>query len=109
MRIYLSLLAAGMTSNLMAYVKYYLVQLPAIVAGYLNPQIHKPTDPTKLNELKTTICALLKDCYSDKLHVMPSARNDLKQSSATRFEALFTSSSLGGGSSNDDASEGCFC
>jgi hypothetical protein len=46
------------------------------VAGYLNLQIHKPTDPTKLNEPKTTIFALLKDCYSDKLHVMPPARND---------------------------------
>ncbi len=27
-----------------------LVQLQAIVAGYLNPQIHKPTDPTNLKE-----------------------------------------------------------
>ncbi len=72
------------------------------MAGYLNPQIHKPTDPTKLNELKTTIRALLKDCYSAKLHVMPSARNDLEQSNATLFEALLASSGLGGGSSNDD-------
>ena len=96
-----SLLAAGIKSKLMAY-KKKLVQLPAIVAGYLNLQIHKPTDPTKLNEPKTTICALLKDCYSDKLHVMPPARNDLEQSSATLFKALFARSSLGGGSSNDD-------
>ena len=52
-----SLLAAGIKSKLMAYEKK-LVQLPAIVAGYLNLQIHKPTDPTKLNEPKTTIFAL---------------------------------------------------
>ncbi len=64
-------MAAGMKSKLMAYEKK-LIQLPAIVAEYLNPQIHKPTDPTNLIELKTTICALLKDRYSDKLHVMPS-------------------------------------
>jgi hypothetical protein len=44
--------------------KKKLVQLPAIVAGYLNPQFHKSTDPTKLKEHKTTIRAVLKDRYS---------------------------------------------
>ena len=33
-------------------------------------------------------CALLKDCYSDKLHVMPSTRNDLEQSNVTPFKAI---------------------
>jgi hypothetical protein len=75
-----------------------MVQLPAIVAGYLNPRIPQPTDPTKLKELKTTICAVLQDCYSDKLHVAPP-HNVLEQSNATLFEALF-SSSEGRGTSN---------
>ncbi len=85
-----SLSVADMKSKLEVYEKK-LVQLPAIVAGYLNPQIHKPTDPTKLKELNTTIRAVLNDRYADKLHVVPP-RNVLEQSNATLFEALFASS-----------------
>jgi hypothetical protein len=88
-----SLSVADMKSKLETYEKK-LVQLPAIVAGYLNPQIHKPTDPMKLKELKMTIRAVFKDRYSDKLHVIPP-RNVLEQSNATLFEALFASSSAG--------------
>ena len=72
-----SLSAADMKAKLKAYEKK-LVQLPAIVAGYLNPQIHKPTDPTKLKELKTTIRAV---------YVVPP-HNVLEQSNATRFLTL---------------------
>ena len=53
-RVHPSLSAAEMKAKLEAYEKK-LVQLPVFVAEYLNLQIHKPTDPTKLKELKTTI------------------------------------------------------
>ena len=73
------------------------------MAGYLNPQIPKPTDPTKLNELKATIRAVLNDRYSDKFcAVPPHDSNALEQSNATLFEALFASRGDGGtrGTSN---------
>jgi hypothetical protein len=46
-----SLSAADMKAKLEVYEKK-LVRLPAIVARYLNPQIHMPTDQTKLKELR---------------------------------------------------------
>jgi hAT family C-terminal dimerisation region len=67
-----SLSSDVMKSKLQMYEKK-LVQLPAIVAGYLNPQVKKPTDPTKLRELKTTIRTILNKRYSDKLlPIVPS-------------------------------------
>jgi hypothetical protein len=65
-----------------------LLQLPAIVAGYLNPQIPKPSDPAKLSKLKETIRTLLNEKYSDKLEAVSSHP---VQSDTTLFEALFAS------------------
>lgn len=65
-----------------------LLQLPAIVAGYLNPQIPKPLDPAKLSKLKETIRTLLNEKYSDKLEAVSSHP---VQSDTTLFEALFAS------------------
>jgi hypothetical protein len=59
-----SLSAVNMKTKLELYEKK-LVQLPAIVAGYLNPQIPKPSDQAKLKELKEIICALLKEHNAD--------------------------------------------
>ena len=92
-----TLSAWGMQSKLEMY-ETKLVQLPAIVAGYLNPQMQKPTDPTKLKELKTTIRAVLKNRYSDKfLDIVPPAS---EQQSNTNLCQVFFSSSCGNGGAN---------
>ena len=72
-----------------------LVQHPAIVAGYLNPQIPKRTDPRKLNNLKLIIRSILNDRYADHLirNVAPPARDGSMEQEATLFEALFARSS----------------
>ena len=64
-----------------------VVQLPAIVAGYLNPQIPKPSDQAKLNELKDIIRALLKEQYADKMESI-EPQPVLDSEDATLFKAL---------------------
>jgi hypothetical protein len=59
-----SLSAVNMKTKLELYEKK-LVQLPAIVAGNLNPQIPKPSDQAKLKELREIIRALRKEHYAD--------------------------------------------
>jgi hypothetical protein len=96
-----SLSADGMKSKLEMY-EQKLVQLPAIVAGYLNPQMQKPTDASKLKELKATIRAVLNDRYSNKIldiAVPPTSEH----SSNTNLCEVFFSSSGGNG-----AHEGCY-
>jgi hypothetical protein len=66
-----SLSASDMKRKLEIYEKK-LVELPAIVAGYLNPQIPKPTDARKLKDLKDTIRLVLKDRYADKMSPLPN-------------------------------------
>ena len=71
-----------------------VVQLPAIVAGYLNPQIPKPSDQAKLNELKDIIRALLKEQYADKMESI-EPRPVLESEDTTLLEALFAGTSRG--------------
>jgi hypothetical protein len=58
-----------MKTNLEQY-QTKLMQLPAIVAGYLNPQIPKPSDREKLQQLKDRICAVLRDYYASSQGVV---------------------------------------
>ena len=83
-----------------------LVQLPAIVAGYQNPQIPKPTDARKLKDLKDMIQLVLKDCYADKMSPLPNRPVSDSLSDTSLFEALFASSADGDAllSANDDVS-----
>ena len=80
-RIHPSLSAADMKAKLEMH-ETKLVQLPALIAGYLNPQIPKATDPTQLKELKLIIRSVLQDRYSDKLQVI-APRPVAEQSNAT--------------------------
>jgi hypothetical protein len=89
-RIHPSLSAADMKAKLEMH-ETKLVQLPALIAGYLNPQIPKATDPTQLKELKLIIRSVLQDRYSDKLQVI-APRPVAEQSNATLFEVLFAGS-----------------
>jgi hypothetical protein len=59
-------LAMNMKAKLELY-QTKLVQLPAIVAGYLNPQIPKPSDCAKLQQLKDRIRAVLREHDADKM------------------------------------------
>ena len=88
-----SLSANNMKTKLELYEKT-LVQLPAIVAGYLNPQIPKPSDQAKLKELKDIIRALLKEQYADKMETV-EPRPAVLESESTLFEALFSGSGRG--------------
>jgi hypothetical protein len=58
--IHASLSAETMKAKLLVY-KEKLVQLPAIVCAYLNPQIPKPTDPVTLSIIKGHIQGVLND------------------------------------------------
>ncbi|KAI2491756.1 hypothetical protein MHU86_22806 [Fragilaria crotonensis] len=77
-----------MKAKLLVY-KEKLVQLPAIVCAYLNPQIPKPTDPVMLSIIKGHIRGVLSDRYADKLKA--DSRSD------TLFEALFANTTRSGG------------
>ena len=89
-----SLSAINMKTKLQFY-ETKLVQLPAIVAGYLNPQIPKVTDPMKLKQLKDTIRELLKEPrYAERMEVLPPS--PAMQSDTTLFRALFASNSGAG-------------
>jgi hypothetical protein len=94
-----SLSASGMKSKLVMYEKK-LVQLPAIVTGYLNPQMQKPTCASKLKELKSIIHAVLNDCYSHKLlDVVPPP--SAPSSNTTNLCEVFFSSCGGGNGAKD--------
>jgi hAT family C-terminal dimerisation region len=89
-----SVSVANMKSKFEAYERK-LVQLPAIVASYLNPQIQKPTDAVKLKDLKATIRTVLKNRYSDKLHAIEPRPGSIPSSKSV-FEVLFSGRSSGG-------------
>jgi hypothetical protein len=82
-----SISAIDMKTKLEMY-ETKLVQLPAIVAGYLNPQIPKPSDPARLRQLKDRIRAVLQEQYADKMQTI-EPRKPILESDATLFEALF--------------------
>ena len=99
-----SLSASDMKRKLEIYEKK-LVQLPAIVARYLNPQIPKPTDARKLKDLKDMIRLVLKDHYADKMSPLPNRPVPDSLSDTSLFEALFASSAGGDAllsANNDD-------
>ena len=88
-----SISATDMKTKLELY-QSKLVQLPAIVAGYLNPQIPKPSDRAKLQQLKERIRAVLKEQYADKMKAYePAGRSSVSESDTSLFEALFAGSS----------------
>jgi hypothetical protein len=89
-----SLSADAMRNKLLFY-QEKLVQLPAIVCDYLNPQIPKPNDPVKLSTMKATIRGVLNDRYADKMEAPAPVRGAGDVQSDTLFEALFASD--GGG------------
>jgi hypothetical protein len=62
----LNLTATRMKSELERY-RSLLVQEPAIMAAYLNPQLPKPTDPIEQAELMLTIRAVLQRRYSGEM------------------------------------------
>lgn len=68
-----SISAIGMKTKLEQY-ETKLVQLPAIVVGYFNPQIPKPSDPAKLRQLKDSIRAVLQEQYADKTQAIEPRR-----------------------------------
>ena len=95
--IHASLLAETMKAKLLVY-KEKLVQLPAIVCAYLNPQIPKPTDPVMLSIIKGHIRGrVLHDQYADKLEALPPVRPASDSRSDTLFEALFANTTRSGG------------
>ena len=87
-----SISAMNMKAKLELY-QTKLVQLPAIVAGYLNPQIPKPSDRAQLQQLKDRIRAVLREHYADKMKVYEPALDSVLESDTTLFEALFAGSS----------------
>jgi hAT family C-terminal dimerisation region len=81
-----------MRSKLMLY-EDKLVQLPAIVCAYLNPQIPKPTDPVTLSIIKNHVRGILNDRYADKMVALPPGRSISGASQPdTLFQALFSAS-----------------
>ena len=71
----------------------YLVQLPAIVAGYLNLQIPKPSDPAKLRQLNERIRAVLQEQYADRMQTIELCEPVL-ESDATLFESLLLQANM---------------
>jgi hAT family C-terminal dimerisation region len=80
-----NLTAAGMKEKLLAYEKI-LVQEPAIVASFLNPQIPKPTDPNKLAQITGVVRAVLQRRYSCQM-AAPTPAN--QEPVDTLFSAMF--------------------
>jgi hypothetical protein len=64
-----------------------LVQEPAIITAYLNPQIPKPTDPVKLKLVVDLVCNFLQCRYSAKV----SSRQSIEQEVAANslFAVMF--------------------
>ncbi|CAM6073745.1 unnamed protein product [Sphagnum tenellum] len=60
------LTTVGMKAKLEKY-KSKLVQEPAIIVLYLNPQIPEPTDPTELKLVVDLVRNLLQRCYSTEV------------------------------------------
>jgi hAT family C-terminal dimerisation region len=91
-----SLSTEAMRTKLLFY-REKLVQLPALVCGYLNPQIPKPTDPARLASLKTIIRAVLTEGYADKMQGPPPSPDvsDSQSGTPSLFQALFANA--GGG------------
>ena len=58
------LTATGMKAKLKQYEKL-LVQEPAIVAAYLNPQLPRPTDPAAMDQITALIRSLIQRWYSN--------------------------------------------
>jgi hAT family C-terminal dimerisation region len=67
--------AAGMKKTLNEYDKL-LMQEPAIVAAYLNPQIQKPTEAAELAGVNALIRELLQSRYSGQMIVHPLGRQE---------------------------------
>jgi hAT family C-terminal dimerisation region len=80
-----NLTAAGMKEKLLAYEKM-LVQEPAIVASFLNPQTPKPTDPKKLAQITGVVCAVLQPLYSGQKAAQTRAN---QEPADTLFSAMF--------------------
>jgi hypothetical protein len=80
------LTAVRMKAKLEKY-KSKLVQEPAIIATYLNPQIPKPTDPAELKLVVDLVCNSLQRRYSAKV----SSRQSIEQEVAGNllFTAMF--------------------
>ena len=83
-----SLSVINMKTRLVLY-EEKIVQLPAIVAGYLNPQVPKPSDQGKLEGLKGIIRTLLKEQYADKMECAPTCT---AESDRTLFNCFFPDS-----------------
>ena len=90
-----SLSTETMRSKLIIY-EEKLVQLPAIVCAYLNPQIPKPTDPVTLSIIKGHVRGVLNDRYADKMVALPPGRPVSGLQSDSLFEALFSASTGSG-------------
>jgi hAT family C-terminal dimerisation region len=99
--IHASLSAETMKAKVLVYSEK-LVQLPAIVCAYLNPQIPKPTDPVMLSIIKGHIRAVLNYRYADKLEALPPVRPASDSRSDTIFEALFANTTWSGGAFDGD-------
>jgi hypothetical protein len=74
-----------MKEKLLAYEKI-LVQEPAIIASFLNPQIPKPTDPNKLAQITGVVRAVLQSRYSGQMAVLKPAN---QEPADTLFSAMF--------------------
>jgi hAT family C-terminal dimerisation region len=70
-----------------------LVQEPAIVAAYLNPQIQKPTETEELARVTGLIRELLQRRYSGQMIVHPPGQ---QESGDSLFAALFEQSQAAG-------------
>jgi len=78
---------AGMKAKLQQY-KKLLVQEPAIVAAYLNPQLPRPTDLTAMGQITALICSQILRRYSN-IVVAPTPRpNRVDTLFATMFEQV---------------------
>jgi hAT family C-terminal dimerisation region len=79
------LTAADMKEKLLGYEKV-LVQKPAIIASFLNPQIPKPTDPNKLAQITGVVRAVPQSRYSGQMAVPKPANQEPADS---LFSAMF--------------------
>ena len=75
------LTATGMKAKL-KHCEKLLVQEPAIVAAYLNPQLPRPTDPAAMGQITALIRSLIQHRYSN-IVAAPTPRPD-------RIDMLFT-------------------
>jgi len=92
------LTTVGMKAKLEKY-KSKLVQEPAIIAAYLNPQIPKPTDQAELKLIVDLVHNLLQRRYSAEV----SARQSIEQEAAgnSLFAVMFQPQHGVGGNGNE--------